>query len=251
LLPSRRPSFLFFALSLAAALVCWRLGIWQLHRLGQREARNRATREARALPPISLDNPAETKARAPGPPTDRRIRVTGRYDHAGDLVLREQSVEGVPAVKVVTPLRPLVGESAVLVIRGYVPSPDAMTVQLDSLQEPGIHVIQGYAVPVDSYPDRGNPVERNGVLSLRRLDLSLLRQRFPFPLRSFAIAQLPDSSLPALPRRVTPGPLDNGPHLSYAIQWFSFGVIALVGGAIVAFGKGGRMGRREDQAAGG
>jgi cytochrome oxidase assembly protein ShyY1 len=26
--------------------------------------------------------------------------------------------------------------------------------------------------------------------------------------------------------------LDNGPHLSYAIQWFSFATIALVGGAL-------------------
>jgi hypothetical protein len=32
---------------------------------------------------------------------------------------------------------------------------------------------------------------------------------------------------------VPPPPLSNGPHLSYAIQWFIFSVIALVGYPIV------------------
>jgi cytochrome oxidase assembly protein ShyY1 len=31
-----------------------------------------------------------------------------------------------------------------------------------------------------------------------------------------------------------PPTLDNGPHLSYAIQWFSFAAIAITGAAIVA-----------------
>jgi len=32
-----------------------------------------------------------------------------------------------------------------------------------------------------------------------------------------------------LPRRWPPPTFDDGPHLSYAIQWFSFALIALVG----------------------
>jgi hypothetical protein len=33
--------------------------------------------------------------------------------------------------------------------------------------------------------------------------------------------------------RLTPPPLDDGPHLNYAIQWFAFAVIALVGAGVV------------------
>lgn len=36
----------------------------------------------------------------------------------------------------------------------------------------------------------------------------------------------------ALPRPVPPPALDDGPHLLYALQWFSFAAIALVGGGI-------------------
>jgi surfeit locus 1 family protein len=241
-------SYLFLAMSLLVALVCWRLGLWQVHRLAQRRARNRAIFAARALSPVSLDDPgrAAAAAFATGTLADRLVRVTGRYDHAGDLVLREQSIQGVPAVKVVTPFRPLLGDSAVLVVRGYVPSPDAMTVELDSLEEPGIHLVRGYAVLLDSSPDHGIPVERGGLLTLRRLDLPLLRQRFPFPLRSFAINQLPDSTLPSLPRRVPPPELDDGPYLSYAVQWFGFGVIAVIVGGLVGFRRKGeaRVGER-------
>jgi cytochrome oxidase assembly protein ShyY1 len=32
-----------------------------------------------------------------------------------------------------------------------------------------------------------------------------------------------------IPPRVPPPPLDEGPHKSYAIQWFSFAIIAVVG----------------------
>src|SRR6266487_35375 len=39
--------------------------------------------------------------------------------------------------------------------------------------------------------------------------------------------------LAGLPRRWPLPALDNGPHLSYAIQWFSFAVIALVGTAVL------------------
>jgi cytochrome oxidase assembly protein ShyY1 len=34
--------------------------------------------------------------------------------------------------------------------------------------------------------------------------------------------------------RLTPPPLDEGPHLSYAIQWFAFAAIALIGAGAVA-----------------
>jgi len=34
--------------------------------------------------------------------------------------------------------------------------------------------------------------------------------------------------------RLPPPALDEGPYLGYAIQWFSFAIIAVVGGAAVA-----------------
>jgi surfeit locus 1 family protein len=43
-------------------------------------------------------------------------------------------------------------------------------------------------------------------------------------------SQQPPQDLPA----IVPVPtLDEGPHLSYAIQWFAFATIAVVGGAVL------------------
>ncbi len=46
----------------------------------------------------------------------------------------------------------------------------------------------------------------------------------------------PGEAQPPLDRpvRVPPPALDEGPHKSYAIQWFSFATIALVGGVVFA-----------------
>jgi surfeit locus 1 family protein len=216
-----------------AALVCARLGFWQLSRLEARRAANRAVLAARDLPPVSLDEAGSRTAFEAAPTADRRVEVTGRYDHAAEFVLRDQSEGGVPGVKVVTPLLPLGTDTGILVIRGYVPSPDAMTVELDSLREPGVHTVRGYAVLIPSTPDRGAPAERQGRLTLRRLDRAAIEERLPYPIRRYAIAQAPDTGLPAWPRRLPPPALTDGPHLSYAVQWFSFAAMALIVGSAV------------------
>jgi cytochrome oxidase assembly protein ShyY1 len=43
----------------------------------------------------------------------------------------------------------------------------------------------------------------------------------------------PDSSNRRPPIRIALPPQDNGPHLSYAVQWFSFAIIGVIGLAIV------------------
>jgi surfeit locus 1 family protein len=50
------------------------------------------------------------------------------------------------------------------------------------------------------------------------------------------IRQTPDSSLPRFPRRLEPLPIDEGPHLSYAIQWFLFAALA-AGFAVIVVGR--------------
>jgi surfeit locus 1 family protein len=92
---------------------------------------------------------------------------------------------------------------------------------------------------------KGEPMEEGGQLTWRRVDLAALRKRLPYPLESYVVLQTPDSTLPRLPRRDDPPSLDDGPHLSYAIQWFGFAAIALIGGWIIGFQRKGRGPRAE------
>jgi len=229
---SRFRSPLFFGLAVVAALVCGRLGLWQVSRLKERRALNAVAVAARALPPVLLDDPVQAAAASGTGLHNRRVRVTGRYDHAAEVVLRGQSEGGVPGVRLVTPLKPLRGDTVILVQRGYVTSADARTIDPGPLAEPGVQVVEGVAFML---PDsaRGEPSEEDGRLTWRRVDLGALRERLPYPVAGFLVLQTPDSSLPPLPRRDRAPSLDDGPHLSYAVQWFSFSLTALVVGSLI------------------
>lgn len=234
----RGRSLLFFSGCLLAAAVFARLGVWQLSRLSERRARNATALAQREMAAISLDDPVDAAHLTGSSANNRRVRVTGRYDHAADIVIRGQSEGGVPGVRIVTPFRPLRGDTAVLVHRGFVTSGDARTVDLTSLHEDGIVTVTGIAFEMPATGVGADPREEGGQLTWRRLDMEALRKRLPYPLQSYTILQLPDSSLPKLPRRDDPPLLDDGPHLSYAIQWFSFAVTAVVVGGIIGFRKG-------------
>lgn len=218
---SPRARYLLVAFCLVAAIVCVRLGVWQRDRLRERRARNATALAARNLPEVTVGREG-----APASLADRRVVATGEYDRGHELVVRGESYNGVPGVLVVTPLRIVGSDSAVLVARGFVPAPDAMRATLDSLDEPGRVTVQGLAQPLT--PGDGMPITHGAQTTWRRLDLDLVRRALPYPILPIVVRQTPDSSLPHFPRRLAAPALDDGPHLSYAIQWFSFAVIALV-----------------------
>jgi len=211
-------------LALVVALVCARLGIWQLDRLEQRRQRNAAMEERLAATAIALpDIPRDTAGLL-----YRTVEIEGRYDVARSIVLRGRAYDGMPGVHVLTPLR-LPDGSAVLVNRGWVPSADAATVDLDALPPPASGRVTGLALPFHA---DGEAVVEDGVFRVTwtLLDLAALRRQFPYDLASFYVQTLPADTGAAVTPRPIPAPtLDSGPHLGYAIQWFAFATIALVG----------------------
>jgi surfeit locus 1 family protein len=230
---SPRARIVFFILALLVAAVCVRLGLWQHSRLHERRARNATIEARRSEPVVDLDA-------AHGDLPDRRVRARGYYDPGGDMLLRNQVVNEVPGVLVATPLRLAGSDTAVIVIRGFVPAPDGLTVpHLDSLREPGPQVVEGIAVALEARPDSGRPVERDGRLSWSRLDVAALARRLPYPVLDVALLQSPSPDLPRWPRRQPPRALDDGAHLSYMLQWFAFAAIALVMGSIVLLARRG------------
>jgi surfeit locus 1 family protein len=205
---------------LLVAAVCARLGVWQVHRLRERRAANAQSQAARAAPAVQVDSFGLDSSLI-----NRRVVLRGRYDHAHEIVLRGRVYAGVPGVEIVSPLLQQSGP-AVLVNRGFVPAPDAVTVDRSTLEELGPVTVQGIALPLDSA--RGAPLQRGTETTWARLDRRAIAQRLPYPIEPLYVRQNPDSTLPRFPRRLDPPPLDDGPHLSYAIQWFAFSIIALV-----------------------
>lgn len=230
---SVRPSTILLP-ALVVAAVCVRLGFWQLSRLQQRRAANAHTVAAAALPPLQLNDGIGASDR-----NGRRAVGTGSFDRAHEVVLRGFVYQGAPGVRVVTPLRLAGSDSAVLVLRGFVTADDAVHPKVDSLDEPGELEMRGILEPVATEPDSGGPLVRDGATTWRRLDLVALRARIPYPILDVYLIADRDSTRNGFPIRLEPAPLDDGPHLSYALQWFGFAITAVVGATIVAV-RGGR-----------
>ncbi|MDB4948114.1 MAG: hypothetical protein JWM27_763 [Gemmatimonadetes bacterium] len=222
---------------LLLAILFARLGVWQLDRRHQRQARNAAWTRALALPALPLDS-ARCAAIAENPAAYRyrRVRVRGAYDPAGQVLLRSRSMDGRPGVHVVTRLDVSEAPYAVLVNRGWTYAPDGAAQAVPTPPPAGAVEVDGVLQEISVSADRGLPsVSRSAgtpVTTLRHLDLATLRARSPRPLLPLFVQQLPASAADDRTAALRPVPLpelDEGPHLSYAVQWFSFAVIAVVG----------------------
>jgi surfeit locus 1 family protein len=204
------------------ALVCVRLGIWQLQRLDQRRARNEATRERMREAPAQL----RALSQDSGGLIFRRVVLSGEYDDAHTVIIAGRSLRGVPGVHVLTPMR--VGGSAVLVNRGWMPSADAARIEVDSIREPGPRNLNALVTPFPE--DYGRPPAAEGFHRVWfQMNGERLRRQFPYPVLPVIAQILPYPGQPRYPIRLRPPEMDEGPHFGYAIQWFSFAIIAIVG----------------------
>ena len=221
---------LAIVIALAAATLFGRLGFWQLGRLAERREFNElVASRADSLPVPLAALPADT-----GLSRFRRVRVEGRYDWEHQIVLTGRSRNGSPGVHLLAPLLPSGRDTALLVYRGWVYSPDAMRVDLARWREPDSASFDGFVLPYPTAPREGSPALRGHPRALRWLDPAAARALVPYPLASYTVVALGDGRDAAgLPVRLEVPPLDEGSHRSYAIQWFSFAVIAIVGGGLL------------------
>lgn len=225
-----------------ATLVMLSLGFWQLGRLQDRRAENVIVAERLAQPPLDLNRlAAEAPGATPGaPPEYQPVVAAGAYDFKQEIVLRNRAYLDSPGVRVLTPLRLHGSEAAVLVDRGWVPYELAEAGLRQPFQAPtGPVTVTGIVRPsqqrqYDFLP--GDPTLSPDMPRLDAwfwLDVDQIQGQVPYPLLPFYVEAAPDPAADplALPIAGYEVDLSNGPHLSYAVQWFAFAAI-LVGGAV-------------------
>jgi surfeit locus 1 family protein len=215
----------FAVVAFAAAGTFVSLGVWQLDRLSERRAFNSQLQARAHEKPVSLASlPADTSAIR-----FRRVAIAGSYDFAREVVLTTRSRRGSPGVNIITPVKIGGSDTAILVNRGWVYSPDGMSVDLARWREPA--TVRGEAY-VERFTTRPGSVRSTSVANAYRwMDYAELSQAFPYPIAPYYLVLMGNSENPPanVPPRVPVPPLDEGSHKSYALQWFSFAAISIIG----------------------
>jgi surfeit locus 1 family protein len=234
---AREPRWIALHLVVLAAVVAMiNLGLWQLRRLEDKRDRNALLEANFSRPPTELSELAAEVARdGVAPVRFRQVLLQGTWDPDGEVAIRNRTLGGAPGRWVATPLRPVGGGPAVLVVRGWIPQSlqDAEPPFEEVAPPAGLVEVRGYVEPTQERGSIG-PVDRpeGRLAELSRVDVKRVAAQYG-PLEPFfvqLIEPVPSSAIP------TPVPLpepDEGPHLAYAGQWAIFALIAIVGYPLV------------------
>ncbi|HSN44087.1 MAG TPA: SURF1 family protein [Propionibacteriaceae bacterium] len=222
----RWAALLVFVVILGAVFI--RLGEWQLHRLEGRKESN-AIVVANSAKPVKPWAQVFTHTISDADQW-QRVQVTGTFDTANQLIARYRSNAGEKGSEIVTPLRTTTGQ-IILVNRGLLQ-------HADSNPDPGaVPVPPSGEVTIVGFVHRNEqgktaalaPVEGR----VRLISSVEIGKAMGVDLVNGYVTVLemtPPQSGDLAP--IQPPELTEGPHLSYAIQWFCFTLIA-VGGAVI------------------
>ena len=218
-------------LVLSGTALCVRLGIWQLDRLDQRRAFNAQFLSARSLPLLDLNTaPSDDLTKMEWRPA----QVTGEYDFENQVALRNQYNGDQYGYHLLTPLR--FNGTAVFVDRGFIPA-DGNSAPADwrKYDEPGTVTVKGqirlgqtkpaFGGVADALPANGEKLEL-----WNNADLTHIANQMPYPILSVMVQPDMDASDTEPPIPYQPEvEITEGPHMGYALQWFTFATILFVG----------------------
>ena len=219
---------------LIAVGVMIRLGFWQLDRLSQRRALNARVSAQIDAPILDLNQ---------GIAVDQlydmeyhSVMLVGTFDFSQEVILRNQVHGDQLGYAVITPLKIQGSDYSVLVERGWIPLDQASPAQRSQFDEPGTVTVKGILRRSQTQPVFAGAVDPTLTPGQTRLDawnmvnVDRIQQQVNLKLLPVYIQQAPDPSWTAMPYRSVSTPdLSDGPHMSYAIQWFLFASVLGVG----------------------
>ncbi len=216
----------YLALVVVFAVASSALGVWQLNRRAEalaEVARIDANYDAEAVPVAeALPDPAAFDI-------DQRwlvVALDGEYLADEEVVVRNRPFEGSSGFEVVTPFR-LDDGTVFMVDRGWIAqASDGRPSDYAAPPSGHVEIEARLKAGEDRIPGRTSSGDE-----LATLDLSELADRVDAPAYTGAYGVLVQSGADAdEPPLAAARPVrDEGPHLSYALQWFVFALMAFVG----------------------
>lgn len=220
---------------LVAVVVMVNLGLWQLNRLDERRAFNAAVSARTAQPVTDIADLVPASATDPTDPRWResewrRVTARGTYDAAEAVTIVNRSTGGTAGVDSLVPLRTDDGR-VLLVNRGFIP------LALPVPAPPGGELeVVGYLRVTQTRSALGAiDSSDTAATEFQRVDVNRLAKQIDgsmSPMWLQLTIETPASGA-QWPAPVGLPELSEGPHLSYAGQWFFFCLVALVGWIVV------------------
>lgn len=216
--------FTFLVVGMMALFVY--LGFWQLDRHAQKRSYNTLVAERWRETPFDLN--VEQLPQKLDDLEYRRVTGAGYFDYANQIVLKSQVYREAAGIALVTPFV-LEDGRAILVARGWAPVEYSAAQRWPEVEEPAGAPMIGLIRPSQA-PPNGEVATPPATPQTEwyRIDIPAIQAQIPYPLEPAWVQQLPEAGRQPdrLPVREEPMALDEGNHLSYAVQWFSFAVIA-------------------------
>lgn len=219
-------------LALAAAVlllatVSVRLGFWQLSRMHDRVAESSVIERNLTAAPVAVSALSGPDDSVTGSEEWRPVTAAGRYDTARQLLVRYQTNGGARGVDVLTPLLTEDG-TAVLVDRGFLEAPSGTPDASDIPAPPAGEVTVTGWLREDSDAPTDATTAADG--TVRAISSAALASELPYPLAAGWVQADAEDPPAAQPLAGPEQPeLDSGPHFFYAMQWWFFALLALVG----------------------
>jgi surfeit locus 1 family protein len=227
----QRKWLLLTLLVFAGTALCIRLGIWQLDRLEQRRAFNAQFESARTQPVLDLNREQpENITQMEWRPAE----VTGEYDFANQVAIRNQYYGNEYGYHLLTPL--VFNHESIFVDRGWIPA-DGNSTASDwrKYDESGAVKVSGQirlGRAKSSLLGVADPPAENGAkLEVwNNADLSRIARQMPYPVLPVYLQPDIDANDTEPPIPFQPViELTEGPHFGYALQWFTFATILFFG----------------------
>lgn len=230
-----RPRWVVFSiLVVLISAGCAILGFWQLDRLEERRSSNAVIRSRLGGEPVTLPQLLEELRPKAGFEVDpahyeyTRVRANGALIDEGRVLVRSQVVDGRAGVHAVLPLD-LGDGSGVLVNLGWFPIGLDLPPLAELYGPEGRMELLGFLRADQQRPALGRREPEGLLETVARVDVSRIQRQVGVELLPFWIQLIEPDDPGRLPVPVPAPELDEGSHFSYAVQWFSFGLIALLG----------------------
>ncbi|GAA4778014.1 SURF1 family protein [Citricoccus nitrophenolicus] len=207
------------------SVACALLGQWQMDRRMEAVTEINKVLENYDEAPVPLEGHSELFTAFQAPQEWTPVHMTGEYLEEDTRIVRNRPKAGRPGYEVLVPFR-ADGGLMVVVNRGWLPigntagRPDTVPAPPEGETEVVVRARPGE-------PDIGRDAPEGQLASI---DLVDFEQSVGYPVADTAYGEMveEDPAPQSRPQTLVPPTLDEGPHLSYSLQWFLFGLMSFI-----------------------